>query len=182
MAENVKSLLTARLDRIEKKMSETNRRFLDAYFYKVMEENEVDLRDDQAMRASYAVADMYSTSIEMLQNLQEKAALKFEAYFDAKEQHGIEGKITQEAKSELEAVLSEMEQHPDSEWVDRYCDKKIQEYGVDAEDEQADRTMRAMNKYMEKVIEMQENKQNLKIETIEREVTLRKKTQSHSRK
>ena len=42
--------------------------------------------------------------------------------------------------------------------------------------------MRAMNKYMEKVIEMQENTQNLKMETIEREVTLRKKTQSHSRK
>jgi hypothetical protein len=130
MAENVKSLLSARLDRIEKNMSESNRRFLDAYFYKVMEENQVDLRDDQAMRASYAVSDLYSTSIEMLQNLQEKAAQKFEAYFDAKEQHGIESKITQEANSELEAVLSEMEQHPDPEWVDRYSDKKIQEYGV----------------------------------------------------
>jgi hypothetical protein len=182
MAEKVKSLLIARLDRIEKKMSESNRRFLDAYFYKVMEEYQVDRRDAQARRASYAVADLYSKCYEMLQNIQEKATLKFEAYFDAKEQHGIESKITQEAKSELEAVLSEMEQHPDPEWVERYSDEKIQEYGVDAEDEQTDRTMRAMNKYMEKVIEMQENKQNLKMETIEREVTLRKKTQSHSRK
>jgi hypothetical protein len=39
-----------------------------------------------------------------------------------------------------------------------------------------------MNKYMEKVMQLQENKQNLKMETIEREVTLRKKAQNQSRK
>jgi hypothetical protein len=72
MAENVKSLFAARLDRIEKKTSESNLRFLDAYFYEVMAEYRVDLRDAQAMRASYAMEDIYSESFEMLRNLHEK--------------------------------------------------------------------------------------------------------------
>jgi hypothetical protein len=74
-----------------------------------------------------------------------------------------------------------MVQHPDPEWVDRYYDEKMKEYGVDDENEQARRTVRAMNKYMKKVTEMRNNYLDLIMETGEREFTLRKRLKAQSR-
>jgi hypothetical protein len=175
MTENVISLLTARLDRIEKTMSESHRRILNAYFYEMMEEYKVDVRDKQAIRASQAMADIYDAHFEKLDNLNDKAKVAFEMYCDAKELYGTESNITKNAQSDFDVIVAQIEQYPDAEFADQLFYEKIEEYGVDAEDVQADRTVRAMNRYMDKVIELHFDKMDLIIETVDKEAAVAKK-------
>ena len=156
-------------------MSETDNKFLDAYFDKMMEEHGVDLQDEQAIRASQAMSDIDYKFTEITLTLLKEAERKGEVYIDALTEHGSESKITTKAKSEVDAIRYQIKECPCSEFIDRYFHEKMEEHGVDLEDEQAQRAIRAMNKYLTKVEERETTRFELIEKTVETNIALRKR-------
>jgi hypothetical protein len=73
MTDNVKSILGARLDRLIKERFNLNT--LKAYSYKAMDEYGVNAKNEQAIRATRAMFDIWSKYMDMAENTMETVAL-----------------------------------------------------------------------------------------------------------
>src|SRR5437899_1173253 len=142
MTDNVKSILEARLDRLIKERFNLNT--LKAYSYKAMDEYGVNQKNEQAIRATRAMTDIWAKSEEIrckdIDDILEAA----ENYEKAKALYGSGHEVTENARSIFKNTMPDklMERY---DWDrEAYFDQKMEEHGVDTEDEQAIRAINAM--------------------------------------
>jgi hypothetical protein len=145
MSDNVKSLRQAQLSKQASKFGP----ILRAYWDKKIKEHGVDLRDDQAIRAIKAMQDTLEKDIEVGFQRQEESWAVFNFELEVRERGDNE---MAERAASIRASMDHTEE--DILKSDIYFTEKMKEYGVDPENEQALRAMRATLEVWEKSNEM----------------------------
>jgi hypothetical protein len=145
MADNVKSLRQAQLSKQASKFAP----ILRAYRDMKMTEHGVDLQDEQAIRAKQAMQDIFDKDTEVLFQRDEESWAVFKIELEAREREDNE--MAERAAS----ILASMD-HTEEDILksEIYFQEKMKEYGVDPENEQAQRTIRATLEVREKFREI----------------------------
>jgi hypothetical protein len=157
MTDNVQSILGARLDRLIKERFNLNT--LKAYSYKAMDEYGVNAKNEQAIRATRAMTDNWAKSEEIKFNGIEDLCEAYENYPEESIRNARCDKIMEGYDWDCEA----------------YWAQKMEEHGVDTEDEQAIRAINAMADVWNKAMDMSENTMEGLSNAVENHAKLQKK-------
>jgi hypothetical protein len=135
MADNVKSLRLAQLS----KQASKDGPILLAYRDMKMKEHKVDLQDEQAIRAKQAMQDIRDKMMEVLFQRDEESWAVVAIELEARERGDNE--MAERAASILASMHYKEEE--DILKLEIYFIEKMKEYGVNLENEQAQRAIRA---------------------------------------
>jgi hypothetical protein len=142
MANNVTSLISARRARIVQQAAESSWEFIFVYKDKKMEEFEVNRQNEQANRAVEAMYDVWFKKIEIESKLI-KELLKARKAFEQATKSGMHERMDR-AESMFKTKVHKLLEG-DLDIADAYFHDRMEKHGVDLEDEQAKRAIRAMS-------------------------------------
>ena len=131
--------------RIRQQFAESSQEFLDVYKDKKMEDLGVDRRNEQANRAIDAMYDVWFNKIEIQSKLI-KELFKACKVFDQAKKSGMNERIDR-AESTFKTTFKTKAYkllEGDLDIADSYFFDRMEKHGVDLEDEQANRAIRAM--------------------------------------
>jgi hypothetical protein len=173
MTDNVQSILGTRLERLMKEGLNLNT--LKAYSYKAMAEHGVNPKNEQAIRAKRAVTETWAEWAEMTSDGIDDLFEACENYEKAKATYGSGHEVTEKAKSICNRIPDNLMEWYDYWDCDAYLAQKMEEHGVDTEDEQAIRAKEAMFDSWRKYMDMAENALESVSNAVENHIKLRKK-------
>jgi hypothetical protein len=140
-----------------------------------MDEYGVNPKNEQAIRATRAMTDIWAKSEEIRSKGIDDILEAAENYEKAKALYGSGNEVTEKAKSIWNTMLPDklMERY---DWDrEAYFRQKMEEHGVDAEDEQAIRAINAMADTFNKAMDMSDNTLEGLSNAVENDAKLRKK-------
>ncbi len=172
MTDNVQSILGAKFNRLIKERFNLNN--LKAYTYKAMAEHGVNAKNEQAIRATRAMTDIWAKSEEIKCKGIDDLLEELESCPEAKASHGCGNEVTDDAISIRKVSLDELMERYDWD-CEAYWHQMMEEHGVDTEDEQAIRAINAMVDIWNKAMDMSENTLEGLSSAVDNHAELRKK-------